>query len=616
VKKCAKVSEVNLVTNYWLLVTSMNKIKLLPPELINQIAAGEVVERPASVVKELVENSIDAGATNITVDIENGGLNLIRITDNGCGMSREDATKSILQHATSKISTQEDLFYIHSLGFRGEALASIAAVSEFSLITKDEESLAGTRLDFQNETQSLNDIGCSRGTTIIVNNLFYNIPARRKYLKTTVTEFGHIVDLFLAYCLAYPQINWKLTHHGKPVYQFQSSNLAQRISDVLGREIADNLLPIDIRLNGIHVSGFIGKPQIARNNRKIQYLFINERPVNEFIIAKQVKDAFGTLIPRDLYPVYILNLKIEDGKVDVNVHPRKLEVRFSEPQVIYRTIYQAVAQVLDSENLAKEVKAEGFRSFTPISNVITPQQKTFESQVTRNFSFPSTNNSFKTTTNFSSQIAREVPVRVVKEEISETVGAGTRKIIGQMQNSYIVVETESSMKIYDQHATSERIQYEKIKRQWEIGKLASQRMMIPQTLELSPSEARVLGENMELLSRLGFELAEFGGQSFALSAVPQFLVNQDLKKIVLEIISDLEMSPAQDEMMPQAVDRIFKMMACKSAIKFGDLLTPAGMEALIEDLEKLGSQYTCVHGRPCVFNLSWAELEKIFKRRN
>ncbi|KKQ78813.1 MAG: mismatch repair protein MutL protein, partial [Parcubacteria group bacterium GW2011_GWC2_38_7] len=453
----------------------MNKIKLLSPDLINQIAAGEVVERPASVVKELVENSIDAGATNITVEIENGGLNLIRIVDNGCGMSREDAGKSILQHATSKISSQDDLFNIKSLGFRGEALASIAAVSEFSLITKDEESLAGTNLEFKNNEQTINDIGCSRGTTIVVNNLFYNIPARRKYLKTTVTEFGHIVDLFLSYCLAYPQINWKLMHHGKPVYQFQASIDVQRVSDVLGREIADNLLPIDIKLNEIHLSGFIGKPQIARNNRKIQYLFINNRPVNEFIVAKQIKDAFGQLIPRDLYPVYILNLKINNEKIDVNVHPRKLEVRFSEPQIIYRTVYQAVAMTLDEQDLVKSVKVDDFKRFVPVSEVLSTRQDSIPVSTKFNYQPRFSQSNLNSAMNFNREVAQDIPVVIrTQEQSNESSLVGQRKVIGQIQNSYIVVETAEGMKIYDQHATSERIQYEKIKKQWEIGKLGSQ----------------------------------------------------------------------------------------------------------------------------------------------
>ncbi|KKR04431.1 MAG: mismatch repair protein MutL protein [Parcubacteria group bacterium GW2011_GWC2_39_14] len=594
----------------------MNKIKLLSPELINQIAAGEVVERPASVVKELVENSIDAGASNIIIEIENGGLNLIRIVDNGCGMSREDAGKSILQHATSKISSQEDLFNIQSLGFRGEALASIAAVSEFSLITKDEESLAGTNLEFKNNEQTIADIGCSRGTTVIVNNLFYNIPARRKYLKTTVTEFGHIVDLFLSYCLAYPQINWKLLHHGKPVYQFQASTDVQRVADVLGREIADNLLPIDIKLNDIHLSGFIGKPQIARNNRKIQYLFINNRPVNEFIVAKQVKDAFGQLIPRDLYPVYILNLQINNEKIDVNVHPRKLEVRFSEPQIIYRTVYQAVSRTLDEQDLVKSIRADEMKRFVPVSEILSTRQDSIP--VTTKFNYPNnfSQNKFSPAMNFNREVSQSIPVTIRdQEQANEFQTVGQRKIIGQIQNSYIVVETSEGMKIYDQHATSERIQYEQIIRQWEIGKLASQRMMIPQTIEMTPAEARVLSANQELLKRLGFEITEFGGQSFALSSVPQFLINQDMKKLILEIVSDIDEFPAQEDMLTSAVDRIFKMMACKSAIKFGDPLSVSGMEALINDLEKLGSQYTCVHGRPCVFALSFQELEKIFKRR-
>jgi DNA mismatch repair protein MutL len=595
----------------------MSKIKLLSKELINQIAAGEVVERPASVVKELVENSLDAGADKITIEVENGGMNLIRVTDNGSGMNREDAEKSTMQHATSKLEDDSDLFQIKTLGFRGEALASISSVSQFSVLTKNEDSLAGTLVEIKDGEFKVEEAGSAVGTCVTVEQLFYNVPARQKYLKTTVTEFNHVVDLFLSYCLAYPDIAWKLMHNNKPVYQFPAVEAQQRISDALGEDVMKSLIPIDMKLNEIRVQGFVGKPQIARNNRKLQYLFVNKRPVNEFIIAKNVKDAFTTLIPRELFPVYILNMEINNEKVDVNVHPRKLEVRFSEPQIVYRTMYQIISKTLDEHDLVKSMPSEELKKFTPISQVLENKQtgfgSAFKGQV-REITTPPFDRLKRT---------RESGVVGFNQTISQTQAAAEPfdskaeagiKILAQVQNSYIIVETEKGIKIYDQHASSERVQYEKIKKQWQIGQLASQKMLIPQNIELAPAESRAVSENVELFLRLGFGVSGFGGNSFAVSAVPRFLAQHDIKKVILEIASDLDSEVEVADKISEPIDRILKMMSCKSAIKFGDQLSEQGMIALIKDLEELGNQYTCVHGRPCVVEFSFVELEKMFKR--
>ena len=599
----------------------MGKINTLSQELINQIAAGEVVERPASVVKELVENSIDAGALDIVVEIQNGGINLIKVTDNGCGMNREDAEKSIEQHATSKLSEVDDLYKINSLGFRGEALASISSVSKFVLLTKDHASLAGTRVEMINNEVKIGDAGCPSGTSVEIADLFYNVPARQKYLKTPVTEFNNIIDLFLNYCLTYPEISWKLVNNGKPTYQFPATKIEQRIADVLGEEISNNLIPIDIKLNDVYISGFVGKPQIARNNRKIQYLFINKRPVNEYIVAKKVKDAYTTLIPRDLYPVYLLNLEVNTEKVDVNVHPRKLEVRFSEPQVIYRTVYSSVSRVLDENDLIKTVNAQEMNQFVPVGDVLeTKKQISIPIKNHNSINQPqaitvSQRNGF---VDLGKRMADPVfETRQEVTQVSSVIESVKRnyKILAQVQDSYIIVETDTGLKIYDQHASSERVQYEKLKTQWKIGKLSSQKMLLPQTIELTPAESRLVNENMDLFNRLGFDISDFGGNSFAISSVPLFLVKLDLKQVVMEIVGGLDEVMILDDKISEPVDRILRSMSCRSAIMFGDPLSNEGMEALIDDLEALGSKYTCVHGRPCVMEFSFIDLEKMFKRR-
>ena len=593
-------------------------IKKLPQELINKIAAGEVVERPASIVKELVENSIDAGAKNISIEIENGGMNMIKVTDDGLGMNRENATLSISEHATSKIQTEEDLFNISTLGFRGEALSSISAVSDFSLITRDSASTAGTKINFKDNQAQIADIGCPVGTSVSVRDLFYNVPARKKFLKTPVTEFSHVVDLFFNYCLFFPQITWKLSHNGKVVYHFpETTEQLQRLSDVFGGEIGSNLIKIDFKSSGISVNGFIGKPQIARNNRKLQYLAINNRPVNDFIIAKQVKDSYLTLIARDLYPVYVLNVRIENNLVDVNVHPRKLEVRFSEPQIIYRTIYSTVSRTLDENDLVKQVSSESLKRFVPIQDV-------FE---TRKMDLPRVNN-FDSLKSFSSQFSRptenfqklqnnwneSLAPNIVEDKIIEEPKNNYR-ILGQLQNQYIVVEIEKGIRLYDQHATHERIQYEKIKRQWLIGAVASQKMLIPLNIELTVHEGELIYNNQDAFTKLGFEITNFGGNTFVVGAIPSFFVKEDIKEAILEIIGELSDPIILDDSISEPLDKIFKLMACKSAIKFGDPLTPEESLRLITDLDELDSRYTCVHGRPCLFELNYEELAKIFKRR-
>ncbi|HCC23695.1 TPA: DNA mismatch repair endonuclease MutL [Candidatus Falkowbacteria bacterium] len=608
-------------------MNSDSKIKILPPELVNQIAAGEVVERPASVVKELVENCLDAGGRNISIELTNGGVDLIRITDDGSGMSPEDARLSIAQHATSKIKTIDDLFSVVTMGFRGEALASISSVSQFKLTTKQKGRMAATQLSvFDNQIETV-EVGAPEGTTIEVKNLFYNIPARKKYLKTAVTEYNHIVDLFLYYVLLHKQINWTLSHNGKVVYQFTAIDDHQgRIFEVLGREVAENLLDVDYNGVEFKIKGFIGRPQIARNNRKLQYLFVNNRPVDEYVIAKQIKDAFATLIPHTLYPVYILSLDIEPSAVDVNVHPRKMEVRFSEPQKIYKMIYRVVAETLDKNELTKQI-----HDFESTSEVIFKQRERFQGAnqmpVQTNWRGGETG----LTGQFNSQISQkfdfvpqgnhnQVVLGAVESEDSSITNHRGFKVIGQVNRSYIVVETNSGLKIYDQHASSERVQFEKLKQDWQAGHVSQQTLLLPEQIVFPPQEIHVVEGNSEFLQIMGFTLEPFGGNTYILSAVPQLLIDKNVKEALKELVGLLLESPNSvgnnQEDMPDSVRRVINMMSCRSAVKFGDELSVPGMYALIEALEANPSQYTCVHGRPCVIEYKYEELEKLFKRRN
>ena len=588
-----------------------NKIKLLPKELIDQIAAGEVVERPASVVKELVENSLDAGAKNISIEIENGGINLVKITDDGCGMSSTDALLSVAQHATSKIGNVADLFQIQTLGFRGEALASISSVSDFTLETRRAEDLSGTQIKIHDHQTENSAIGCPVGTSIAVRDLFYNIPVRKKYLKTAVTEFNNIVDLFLNYVLSYPEISFKLSHNGKMVYQYSSvTEWQDRLYEVLGAEISNFLIPVEFNSLELKVTGFIGRPQLARNNRRLQYLFVNKRPVNEFVIAKRIKDAYETLIPNNMFPVFLLHLHVEPSRVDVNVHPRKLEVRFSDPQKIYQLVYRCVSDALDKNELVKSILTPTFYSApsVPESRPSTP-----------GFSFqPSSNINSQPSMNYGNRPANNwLPSTESASFIRENQENRDYRIIGQVHNSYIIVEAATGLRIYDQHAVSERVQYEKIKNDWLAGGIAKQQLLIPRTMSFSPGEASLLQTQLEKLVQFGFEITPFGQNDFAVNAVPQILAKKDYEAAIRELVSTLESNDNENEgpEIDGAVNRVLNMMSCRSAVKFGDVLSFLEMTVLLDNLAKCDNRYTCVHGRPCVLEYPHAELEKLFKRR-
>ncbi len=607
-------------------------IKILNQDLINKIAAGEVVERPASVVKELVENSLDSGAWHITIEVQNGGIDLIRVIDDGCGMDQQDAELCLSDHATSKISNIEDLYQVKTFGFRGEALSSISSVSKFSLTTKRETDILAIKVSFSEGVISKEVVSGNSGTTVEVKDLFYNLPVRKKYLKLPATEYNHIVDLFFSYALGYPQIAWKLISNGKPAYSFPVTDWQVRLADVLGENIGENLLRVDRKLNGLSFSGFIGKPQIARNNKKLQYLYVNGRPVGEFIIAKQVKEAYSTLLMRDSYPVFILNLQINNEAVDVNVHPRKLEVRFSEPQLIYKTVYEVVARTLDEQDLQTTVKIPVSGNFSTVGQVLTkknipnlsaekkeqflsqPKLSSFANESSKQDKLSLVDFEKSFVNNQENLIKQEEPAFLENKKDDPFIPE--YKIWGQIQNSYILVETENGLKIYDQHASSERVQYEKIKKEWFSGKLSGQRLLIPQTVDFSLIEARLLNIHNDFFEKLGFEITHFGGNSFVLNSIPQLFVDEDYREIVKEIVGSLDEEFVFDSEINEKVENVIKMMACKSAIKFGDLLTEKGMEALINDLERLSNSYTCVHGRPCHIEFSYKDLAKLFKRTN
>jgi len=619
----------------------MAKIKILPQDIINQIAAGEVIERPASVIKELVENSLDAGADNIEIEIKNGGINLIKVSDNGHGMDEQDAKLSIIQHSTSKIDRVNDLFSINSFGFRGEALASIASVSKFTLQTKDQDSLSGAEISNTSGQLAKSQTACPQGTIVLIEDLFHNVPARKKYLKTANTEYNHILELFTRFALIHGKINWKLIHNNKVIFHLpKTDKWLDRIELLLGERIASNMLGLKVNMVDVGFTGYIGKPQIAAKSRQHQHLYVNKRPVGEHIISKSVKDAFQTLIPKDLYPAFIINLNIDPYKIDVNVHPRKLEVRFSEPQIIYRSTYRAISATLDKNNLVKTIQtpvdsdhAETMQEktgFSDIKSTIQTKQKNFKTpasdQIKKAVDF---NHSMYALPKKAKQVVEgqkvdvqidadtEIkmrPVEFAQEKIELVKEQTDWKIIGQIKNSYIIVETGEGIKIIDQHAASERIQFEKIKKQFETEKVNSQKLLLPQTIDLSVVEMSKINHLQPILGKFGFSIDIFGEKTVKLNAVPAMLKDMEIENTFLEILTELDEQIALDK-ITEPITKVLNIMSCRSAVKFGDELGLEEMKALIKQLRSLDNQYTCVHGRPAVIDMNYNELEKLFSRK-
>ncbi len=589
-------------------------IKKLDQDLINKIAAGEVVERPASVVKELMENSIDAGAEQINLEIKNGGIDLIMLQDNGSGMSKEDAKLAIERHATSKIFSLEDLFNIRTLGFRGEALASISAVSQFTLETKTKDSAEGTKLSIVNGKLSIVSYGCPEGTKITIKDLFYNVPARKKFLKSATTEYNHILELLTQFALINPQISFKLTHNNKLILNLpKTDKWLTRLKQVLGTDIANYLIPVAAK-GTVAISGFIGKPQIARNNRKAQFIFINKRIVSDFLITKAVKEGYSTLIPKELYPTFVLNIELPPDLVDVNVHPRKAEVKFKNTQEIYLSVLQAVQKSL-TNNIDQEIILGDQRAVKKFTLKTEPSFRSYQPKISYQSSFKSIKpeaSKINQALKFSKEILQ---ADFIEQKNQEKVGDW--RLLGQIHNAYLLVEAPQGILIIDQHAAAERILYEKFKKQFGSQKIKSQKLLLPLTLELSAKEVEILNQSLEFLSNLGFDIEIFGNNSFIVNAVPQDLDKLDIKTTILGIISDLEDNDFnQTKSIDEKKDLVIKYAACRTAIKFNDKITSQEQIKLLEDILTIMDKInTCPHGRPFIMELTLDQLAKNFKRK-
>lgn len=633
----------------------MSKIQILDPVTIDKIAAGEVVERPASIVKELTENAIDAGASAVTVEIEEGGISYIRIADNGCGIAKEEVPAAFLRHSTSKIRSVDDLLHIHSLGFRGEALSSIAAVSQVEMITKTPEQTFGTRYRIEGgKEEGLEETGAKDGTTFIIRQLFYNTPARRKFLKTPMTEASHVSDLMTHMALSHPEISFQFINNRQSrIHTSGNGNLKDVIYHVYGREIAANLLPVDINVQGVTITGFLGKPVISRGNRNFENYFINGRYVKNHIVSKAIEDAYKDFTMQHKYPFVVLQITMDGKEVDVNVHPAKMEIRFQNQQAVYNAIYEAVDKGLHAEELIPQVELDEQPAISvPEARPAAPvPAKPLPPKEERNLDYfmqkmrervqAYHDQSSQAEVTDKEQIyqpkvqadrIREAAARARDEEKKE---AGKKepprqlnlfeeklldreikaeyRLIGQVFETYWMVEFQDKLYIIDQHAAHERVLYERTLKSMKTREYTSQLISPPIILDLSMQEASLLREYMDQFTRIGFEFEEFGQDSFAVRAVPDNLFSIAKKELLMQMIDSLS-DEVSRRLSPDLIDEKVASMSCKAAVKGKMRLSAAEVDALIGELLQLENPYHCPHGRPTIISMSRHELEKKFKR--
>ncbi|MBS4980425.1 MAG: DNA mismatch repair endonuclease MutL [Lachnospiraceae bacterium] len=689
----------------------MPNIQVLDQITIDKIAAGEVIERPASIVKELVENAIDAKATAVTVEIKDGGISMIRIADNGCGIPKEEVPLAFLRHSTSKIRSVEDLTGIASLGFRGEALSSIAAIAQVELRTKVKDADAGTQYRIEGGIEkALEEIGMPDGTTFFIRQIFFNTPARRKFLKTPMTEASHVSELITRLALSHPEISFQFLTNGQPkLHTSGNGRLKDVIYHIYGRDITANLLEVNAKTSGVAIRGYIGKPLISRGNRNYENYYINGRYVKSSIIAKAIEDAYKGFTMQHKYPFTVLHFTVEGTDLDVNVHPTKMEVRFSNQQEVYNFIYNTLKDTLNEKELIPRVElseakpvsqkstftektenppaAEKFRSQenTKVSVKESPQEEPHagEPAAEKNLDYFMKKMRERVTAyhNQSSQAEvkdrgglyrdqlsadrikeaaayraeqkkrsghserwqeepyrkeyKEEEAKENKKEIAQLQTqkeAGTEEqlnffdqkllskeakqeytLVGQVFETYWIVEYREQMYIIDQHAAHERVLYERTLKQLKEKQFTSQRISPPIILNLSMQEEQLLSEHMESFTKIGFEIEPFGGDSYAVRAVPDNLFGIAKKDLLIEMLDSLSDS-ISTKLEPDIILEKIASMSCKAAVKGNSRLSGREVDALIGELLELDNPYHCPHGRPTIIAMTKRELEKKFKR--
>jgi len=590
----------------------MTKIKILPEILSNKIAAGEVVERPASVVKELVENALDAGGSRISIEIEKGGRSLIRVSDNGKGMSRDDALLAPERYATSKISKDEDLFAISTLGFRGEALPSIAAVSRFALVTKDATSAAGTEIIIEGGTiKRVSDVGAPLGTMVSVGQLFFNTPARRKFLKTVNTEMGHIADNVAGFALGRPEVQFRLIHNRKELKSWPAAaNQVDRVVDVLGRDMKNELYKVEFDDDAVAVAGWASSPRITRSTSRGIYIYVNGRFVRDRIIRHALVEGYSGRLMKGKFPVAVLFIKVPYDQVDVNVHPTKHEVRFAQQKRVHDAVAGAVAGTLRFGDRSEWITKKSPDRQPTLEQPRIEEQVSVYSRAEAGALRPK-----------SAALEDRGLLRLREEEDGAAEQAPLWKekrfsdlrVIGQIHNTYILCESTAGLILIDQHAAHERILFEQLKSRSEASKAASQKLILPETIELGYREAQILSQLIPDLNQMGLEIEPFGGNTFVVKAVPAQLANRELKPLVIEVVekmAEIGFAPG----LEKALDECLILMACHGAIRANQKLSDRQTKGLLDQLDQCDNPSYCPHGRPIWIRWSLKSLEKSFKR--
>jgi DNA mismatch repair protein MutL len=611
----------------------VSRIRVLPDILSNKIAAGEVVERPGSVVKELVENALDAGATRIVVEAEKGGRSLIRVADNGCGMDRDDALLAIERHATSKIARSEDLFSIRTLGFRGEALPSIASVSRFTLVTRSEEAVSGTEVVLEGgKLIDVADAGAPVGTMITVRDLFFNTPARRKFLKTIGTELGHIGDTLARLALGRPDVDFKWIHNGRQVKRWPTANDPfERIVDVLGRAVRPDLYPMDIDDGGLHASGWVASPRLIRPTSKGIYLFVNGRSVRDRVLQSAVFHGYRERLMKGQFPMAVCRLEVPVDQVDVNVHPTKHEVRFADARKVRSVVAAAVSTALsagdrprwhppapeDSPTAADGVSEPG--STYPSPSPAGQNPMPFAGYRKAASGVGRAHASADGPTPFGSLPRRRsddsIPPHQPLASGSGPSSAGRfseLRPIGQYRRTYVLCESAGSLILIDQHAAHERVFYEQLRQRSKTTNAASQRLVVPETIETGYEDAALLEQFASEFHRLGLEVEPFGGHTVIVTAVPVLLAGGPVEPTVRELLATLANKEGGD--MPDMLDDCLKIMACHGAIRARQALDAREIRRLLAQLDDCRNPSHCPHGRPTWIEWPLKDIEKAFGR--
>lgn len=576
----------------------MNVIRILPEKVASQIAAGEVIERPASVVRELLDNSIDAGSTSVVLKIENGGKRLIRVRDNGVGMSRDDLLLCLERHATSKIQSVSDLFSISSLGFRGEALPSTASVSRMEITSRPPQQMIGHRVKVDGgKLRSVDEIGCPAGTIVEVRDLFYNVPARRKFLRADRTEADHIIHTLSRISVPFLHIHFRLDDRDKTILNLPvSENDLNRLSVLMGSEVARSLVALDQQVGELKIKAFLGPPDLNRSRGDRIFIYVNNRSIRDRLVTRAVMEGYGQRLMKGRYPQAVIFLDIAPSLVDINVHPTKQEIRFRNSRLVYQTIISAIEDTFGQRfhpifEIRFDQGYEGLRE-TGVERLGEVEMGERQGEYS-----------------LAAGERLDVPATLFQEP--RLVEAGLR-VIGQLKDTYILCQTREGLLMVDQHAAHERVVYETLKKAYGGMRIEKQAFLIPHKLEVSLNEGRIIQQRLDQLVKLGLELEHFGGNTFLLRSVPSSLLEAQWEKFIFDLIPVLE--EEDDLSTEKAMDKLLTVMACHGAIRAGKRMSLEEMNLLLSQLEEMDLPTNCPHGRPILKKFSYYEIEKMFKR--